>query len=104
MAEVLGDIMGKARAALTDTFDLILVIAGAGASLTIAEIIKSWFPEQTKDVKDETLAAAAGFAMFYFGNRIHPRLVPFGLGVLLASAGAWISEWVSGALSALKKK
>lgn len=96
--------MDKARAALTTSVDLLLVIAGAGASSALVELIRSWLPEQTEGMADETLAAAMGFLLFYFGDRISPRLVPFGLGAFLAGVGAWSSEWISGIILMLKKK
>lgn len=104
MAEILGGIVAKARAAMTDGIDLLLAVIGAGASASVVEVVRSWFPEQTEGLTDETLAAAIGFALFYFGDRIHPRLVPFGFGVFLSSVGAWSSEWVAGIISMLKKK
>ena len=101
--EILAGIVAKAKAAIVDGVDLLLVVAGAGASAAILEVVKSWFPEQTADIADETLAAAVGFALFYFGDRIHPKLVPFGLGVFIAAVGAWSSEWVAGIILMLKK-
>jgi len=104
MAEFLGGIVARARMAITDWIDFLLVLAGAGTSATVVEIVRSWFPEQTKDIKDETLATAIGFLLFYFGGRIHSRLTAFGLGVFIASAGAWVGEYVKGFLEMLKKK
>ena len=103
MAEVFRGIVAKARMALTDGIDFLLVLAGAGTSATVVEIVKSWFPEQTKDIADETLATAIGFVLFYFGDRIHPRLASFGLGVFIASAGAWVGQYVKGILEMFKK-
>ena len=104
MAEVLGGIVSKARAAITDGIDLLLVIVGAGSSATLVDIVKSWFPEQTSGISDETLAAVISFLIFYFGDRIHRRLVPFGLGAFIASTGAWASAYVSDFLEMFKKK
>jgi len=104
MAEVLGGIISKIRAAVTDSIDLILLIAGAGSSGAIVEVVKSWLPEQTAGMEDETIAAVVGFLLFYFGDRIHRRLVPFGLGVFLSGVGAWSSSYVEGIISMLKKK
>jgi len=99
----LAGIIAKAKAALADGVDLMLAVAGAGAVSSLLEVVRSWFPEQTKDIADETLAAAIGFALFYFGDRLHRRLAPFGLGVFIAGVGAWASAWVSGIILMLKK-
>ena len=104
MAEVLRGVVDKAKAALTDGTDLILCIVGAGAPAAVIEVVRGWFPEQTEGIEDETLAAGVGFALFYFGDRIHKRVVPFGLGMFLAAVGAWSSEWVAGLILMLKKK
>ena len=104
MSEILAGIVEKAKAAMTDGTDLILAIVGAGSSMAVLEVVRSWFPEQLEGVEDETLAAGIGFALFYFGDRIHPRLVAFGFGMFLASVGAWSAEFVEGFLLMLKKK
>ena len=104
MAEVLAGIVEKARGAMTDGVDLLLAVVGAGSSAAMLEVVRSWFPEQLEGVADETLMAGVGFALFYFGDRIHPRLVPFGFGMFLASVGAWSSEFVESFILMLKKK
>lgn len=103
MAEILGGITAKARGALTDGMDLVLAIMGSGAVATLVEIVKSWFPEQTSGMTDETIAALVSFVIFYWGDRIHKRLVPFGLGAFLSAVGAWSSEWIAGLLAVFKK-
>ena len=103
MAEVLGGLVSKARDAIRDEFDLLLAILGAGAPAAVVEAVRSWFPEQTEGIGDETLAAIIGFVIWYFGGRIHPRLVPFGFGMFLASVGAWSEGLVSQLLGMLKK-
>lgn len=102
--KILGGIIDKMRAAITDTTDFLLIIAGAGSSAAVVAVVKSWFPEQTATIADETLAMGVGFALFYFGDRIHPRLVPFGLGVFIASIGAFASEWIGSVILMLQKK
>ena len=101
---ILGGIISRIRAAVTDSIDLVLLVAGAGASGAIVEVVRSWLPEQTAGMADETLAAAVGFVLFYWGDRIHKRLVPFGLGVFLSGVGAWSSGYVEGIISMLTKK
>jgi len=102
--EVLGTITDKAMRAVSDISGLVAVIIGAGASASVASVIKSWFPEQTKTLTDETIAAATGFVMFMWGDRIHPLISSFGFGVLLASIGSFTSEFTSGIISTLQKK
>ena len=104
MAEILTGIVEKAREAITDGTDLILAIVGAGSSMAVLEVVRSWAPEQLEGIADETLAAGIGFALFYFGGRIHKRVVPFGFGMFLASVGAWSSEFVGGIIGMLKKE
>ena len=104
MAEVLGGIVAKARSALTDGIDFVLAIIGSGASASVVEVVKSWFPEQTEGISDETLAAVVSFLIFYFGDRIHRRLTPFGLGMFLASVGAWSAEYTASIFEMFKKK
>ena len=104
MSEILGGIVEKARSAITDGTDLLICIAGAGATGALVEVIRSWLPEQTKGVADETLVAVAGFLLFYYGDRVHRLLVPFGFGVFLAGIGAWSSDFVAGIVLMLKKK
>jgi hypothetical protein len=102
MAEVLGGIVEKAR--IRDSIDLVLAIVGAGSVGGLVDTIRSWLPEQTKGMTDETLAAVASFLIFYFGGRIHSRLTAFGLGAFLSSVGAWVGAYLSGFWSMLQKK
>lgn len=102
--DILRGLIDKAREAVEDTTGFVLVVAGAGASMALVEVVRSWLPEQTEGMADEAIAAAMGFALFYFGERIHPRLRSFGFGVFIAGVGAWSSEWISGLLAMLKKK
>ena len=95
MAEMITGIVAKARESFKDTTDIILVIAGSGSSANILALVKAYFPEQTANISDETLATAIGFALFYWGARLHPKIQPFGLGVLIASTGALSQEWLN---------
>lgn len=105
MAEaILTGIMAKARACFTDTLDYALVVAGIGSSVSVRDLLKAYFPEQTEGIADETLIAGAGFALFYWGDRIHPRLMPLGLGILLSGLGTWSSAFVAGFWDWLKPK
>ena len=100
---MLAGLTTKAQGAMSDMTGLILVIAGEGAGASIAEIVKSWFPDQTANLSDETLIAIVGFALFYFGDRIHKRLTSFGLGLFLSGVGAFTSSFIGGFLGMLKK-
>lgn len=101
---VLEGIVDKAKATINDGTDLALVIAGSGGAAALGAVVKSWLPEQTKDMTDETLATIAGGLIWYFGERVHERLVPFGFGVLLEGVGGMTEEWVSGIIEMLEKK
>jgi hypothetical protein len=98
------DITEKAMRAVSDASGLAVTIIGAGASGSIAGMVKSWFPEQTSTIGDETLATVVGFALFMWGDRVHPLLSSFGFGVLISSVGAWTSSFTSGLLAGLQKK
>ena len=104
MAAILGGIIDKARGAITDSIDFVLAVVGAGASASLVEIVRSWFPKQTEGMSDETVAAIASFLIFYFGDRIHRRLVPFGYGAFLSSVGAWSSQYTKDIFEMFKKK
>lgn len=104
MAEILSGIVEKARGAISSGTDLVICIIGAGSTAALVEVVKSWLPEQTAGMADEVIAAIAGFLLFYFGDRLHPLLTPFGLGAFLAGVGAWSAAFTSGMLLMLKKK
>jgi hypothetical protein len=104
MAEVLGGLVSKARECFSDTVDLLLVILGVASTSAVVEAVRSWLPEQTKTVAEETLASVIGFLLWYFGDKIHKRLTPFGFGIFLAGIGAWASSWVAPLFEMLKKK
>ena len=104
MSEILGGIVEKAQGAITDGTELIVAVAGAGSSGALIEVVRSWLPSQTEGMADETVAAAAGFLLFYYGDRVHRLLVPFGFGAFLSGVGAWSAEFVEGIVLMLKKK
>jgi uncharacterized protein (DUF697 family) len=101
---VLEGIVTKVRESVRDFWDFVLVVVGNASASAIVETIRSWLPEQTKGLTDEALAAIVGFLMFYFGDKLHRRLVPFGFGVFLAGVGALASGYVSGLFEMFKKK
>jgi len=100
----LEDLVAKARGCITDALDFGLVVAGAGSSVAITDLVRAYLPEQTKDLTDETIQAGIGFALFYWGDKVHPRVPPFGFGVLLAGLGSWSSEFLTTAFTWLKPK
>jgi len=103
MSEVLGGLVSKARATITDSLDLLLVFVGVGATDSLLAVVRSWFPEQTAGMTDEQLTAVIGFLIWYFGDRIHSRLVPFGFGVLASGVGEMLSGYISGIIESFKK-
>jgi len=105
MAEpILEGLVVKAQATIGDGTDFALVVGGASGAAAVLEVVRSWFPEQTADISDEVLAVIAGGLMWYYGERLHERLVPVGFGVAVTGAAGWSEEWVSGIITMLKKK
>jgi len=104
MSSIVSGITGKASNAVNTPSKLLVAIIGAGASASVVEVIKSWFPEQTAQLGDETIAAAVGFALFYFGDRIHPLVQSFGFGMFFSSVGAWSAGLVEQVIGMFKKK
>lgn len=100
---VLEDVTAKARATVTDTIDLILVLAGSGSADAVLNIVKSWLPEQTAGLTDEQLMAIVGFVLWYWGDKIHRRVVPFGFGVFVQGGGQIVGPMVSGLLQSFTK-
>lgn len=98
------DIIDKARATIKDGPDLALVVAGSAGAGAVSAVVKSWLPEQTKELTDEKIAAIAGALAWYFGDKVHDRLVPFAFGVMLEGVGGLTEEWVSGIIKMLEKK
>lgn len=101
---ILGGLVQKSQAAISNGTDLALVVGGAAGASAILEVIRSWLPDQTADITDEVLAVIAGILMLNYGERLDERLVPVGLGVAVTGAGGWSQEWVSGIIEMLKKK
>ena len=102
--DILGGLVAKAQATIGDGTALALVVAGSAGAASVLEVVRSWLPEQTTGITDEVLSIIAGGLIWYFGERLHERLVPFGFGVLVYGAGGWAEEWVGGIISMLKKK
>lgn len=100
---MLEGITSKARTTITDGIDLLLVFVGSGTADTVLEIIKSWVPEQAKGLTDEQLMAVVGFILWYWGDKIHRRVVPFGFGILVQGAGKIVGPMVAGFLSGFTK-
>ena len=102
--DFLEGLVKKAQATIGDGTDLALVVGGAAGASAVLEVVRSWFPDQTADISDEVLAVLAGLGMWYYGERLHERLVPLGFGVAITGAGGWSEEWVSGIIQMLEKK
>jgi len=103
-ADILTGIVEKAKGAIVTQTDLIAAIAGAGSVAALVQVIRSWAPGQTEGMEDETVAAIGGFLLFYYGDRFHPLLVPFGFGAFLSGVGAWSSEFTEGIILMVQKK
>jgi hypothetical protein len=99
MAAILGGIVDRARMAITDGFDLLLLVTGAGTAGLVTGLIRKYVPQIGATITDEMLASAIGFLLFYFGGRIHRRLVPFGLGVFVAGLGSFVGGLVGKTLA-----
>lgn len=102
--DFLAGLVAKSQATIGDGTDLALVVGGASGAAAILEVVRSWFPEQTADISDEVLAIIAGGLIWYYGERLHERLVPVGFGVVVTGAAGWSEEWTSGIIQMLKKK
>lgn len=102
--DILAGLVTKAQATIGDGTDMALVVGGAAGAAAVLEVVRSWFPDQTADISDEILALIAGAVMWYWGERLHERLVPVGFGVAVTGAAGWSEEWVSGIIGMLKKK
>ena len=102
--DFLAGLVKKSQATIGDGTDLALVVAGAAGGEAILEVVRSWFPDSTADISDEVLAIIAGGLIWYYGERLHERLVPVGFGGVVTGAGGVSSEWGSGIIQMLKKK
>lgn len=102
--DILAGIVEKAKGAIVTQTDLIAAIVGAGSVAALVQVIRSWAPGQTEGMTDETVAAIGGFLLFYYGDRFHPLLVPFGFGAFLSGVGAWSSEFTEGIILMVQKK
>lgn len=75
----------------TDTEELTKVaaiVAGAGTSGAVAGLLKGFLPTIAPDIA----GAIVGGALFYFGDRVHPLLKAFGVGVLAGSLKGTIEK------------
>jgi len=54
------------------------IIAGAGTSGAVAGLVKGFVPQIAPDIA----AAVVGGLLYYFGERVHPLLKAYGVGVL----------------------
>jgi len=65
-----------------------LIVAGAGASGTISGLVKTVVPQIAPDIA----GAVAGGLLYFFGDRIHPLVKAFGVGVLAGSLKGMIEK------------
>jgi len=64
------------------------IVAGAGASGAVSGLVKNFVPQIAPDIA----GAIAGGALYYFGDRVHPLLKAFGVGVLAGSLKGMIEK------------
>jgi len=64
------------------------IVAGAGASGAVSGVLKGVMPSIAPDIA----GAIAGGALYYFGDRIHPLVKAFGVGVLAGSLKGTIEK------------
>jgi hypothetical protein len=98
----LESISRKASMTIGDSVDLLLVLAGSGSAASVLEIVKSWLPTGAT-LTDEQLMTALGFVLWWWGDKIHRRVVPFGFGILVQGGGQIVGPMVSGLLSSFTK-
>lgn len=102
MYMVLGDLTTKFNQAVLDEIDFFLVLIGSGSSQKILELVKQYLPvEGFADLGDDALMAIIGYLAWNYGDRLHPRLVPLGLGMFIAGAGSFIGEFVNNVIDQL---
>jgi|YelNatPaOPRAMG01_1025707.scaffolds.fasta_scaffold06577_20 hypothetical protein len=99
----LESISRKAGMTIGDSIDLLLVLAGSGSAATVLEIVKSWMPSIGGTLTDEQLMTALGFVLWWWGDKIHRRIVPFGFGILVQGGGQIIGPMISGILGSFTK-
>jgi len=70
-----------------ELIEVAAIVAGAGATGTVQGILKSVIPQ----IAPELAGAVAGGLLWYFGDRVHPLVKAFGLGVLAGSLAPMIA-------------
>jgi len=64
------------------------IVAGAGASGAVSGLVRNFVPQIAPDIA----GAIVGGALYYFGDRVHPLLKAFGVGVLAGSLKGMIEK------------
>jgi len=67
---------------------VLAIVAGAGLSGTVSGLVKGVVPQIAPDIA----GAGAGLLLWYFGDRIHPLVKAFGVGVLAGSLKGMIEK------------
>jgi len=70
------------------------IVAGAGATEMVQDLVKGFAPQ----IAPELAGAAVGGVLFYFGDRVHPLVKAFGVGLLAGSLSPMISRALRGGL------
>jgi len=71
------------------------IVAGAGATEMVQDLVKGFAPQ----IAPEIAGGAAGALLYYFGDRIHPLVKAFGVGLLAGSLSPMISRALRGGLA-----
>lgn len=64
------------------------IVAGAGAAGAVQGLVKGVAPTLTPEIA----GAVAGGLLYYFGDRVHPLVKAFGVGVLAGSLAPLIQK------------
>jgi len=75
---------------------VLAIVAGAGLSGTVSGLVKGVVPQITPDIA----GAGAGLLLWYFGDRVHPLVKAFGVGVLAGSLKGMIEKAIPPVLGA----
>ena len=99
---VLDDLAMEFSQTVMDTTDFFMVLVGSGSASTVLDLVKKYLPvEGLAAVGDDILATIVGYIIWKYGDRIHPMLKPFGLGVFIAGAGSVVGGFVEQAVAGL---
>mgnify|MGYP001626306006 CR=1 FL=1 len=79
-----------------DILKLVVAGFGAGTKGTIAGWLKSKFPQL--GISEDLIGAIIGLLLWKFGDKIHPLVKTFGVGVLIGAIGQFTSTLIQKSL------